>query len=146
MPTYELAILLRTMPKVEIVSALKRAATSIFDKGGIIRKIENLGEMSTSYKMKNHGMIHRNASYFVVQFDSPPSSIEDLGEEWDRDVDVVRKRIYKVEPETFQECTLAEELKPPPYRMDVQKMIEEGRKKERKFEYNSGLPYYPFQK
>ncbi|KAG8225561.1 hypothetical protein J437_LFUL002078 [Ladona fulva] len=147
MPTYELAILLRSMPKEEIVSVLKRATTSIFDKGGIIRKIENLGFLDTPYKIKNHGMVHKQANYFVVQFDSPPTSLADLAEEYDRDVDVIRKRFYKVEPPKFVECTIADEMKPAPYRLEVQKMIEEGKsKKERKFKYNSGLNYYPFQK
>ncbi|XP_071449288.1 small ribosomal subunit protein bS6m [Hetaerina americana] len=146
MPGYELALLLRTMPKVETVNALKRAAGSIFERGGIIRQIENLGHMATPYKMRNHGMVHKQASYFIFRFDGPSSCIKYLTEEYDRDLDVVRQRIFKVEADKTPECTLDEEMKPPPYRLEVQQMIEEGRKKEKKFQYNSGFDYYPFQK
>ncbi|XP_046399209.1 probable 28S ribosomal protein S6, mitochondrial [Ischnura elegans] len=146
MPTYELALLLRTMPKVETVNALKRAAGSIFERGGVLRQIENLGQMDTPYKMRSHGIVHKKASYFVFKFDGPPNCLKYLNEEYERDVDVVRRRIFKVEADQTPECTLGEEMKPPPYRLEVQKMIEEGRKKEKKFKYNSGFDYYPFQK
>lgn len=68
-------------------------------------------------------------------------------EEFGRDIDIVRRRIYKIEePEEFQ-CTLHEEMLPPAYRKDVQEMIDIAkRKQKRKFKYNSGLDYYPFQK
>jgi len=47
-------------------------------------------------------------------------------------------------PQEEHECTLEEELKPPAYRQDVKKMIEEGRKHERHFEFKTGLTYNPF--
>lgn len=45
------------------------------------------------------------------------------------------------------ECTLDEEMKPAPYRKDVQELIKLAKKKEKpKFEYNAEWDYYPFQK
>lgn len=82
-----------------------------------------------------------------MEFNAPPSSLEDLSEEYGRDVDIIRQRIYKVKEEPHQECTLHEELQPAPYRKDVQDLIAEARKLDKpKFKYNSGLDYYPFQK
>lgn len=99
------------------------------------------------YKVSAHGMVHRQANFFLIEFSAPPASLEDLAEEYTRDVDIVRKRIFKVnEPEKY-ECTLHEEILPPPYRKDVQELIAKARKLDKpKFKYNSGLDYYPFQK
>lgn len=90
-------------------------------------------------------------SYFLFEFDSPPSTIADLYEFYGRDIDIVRRRIYKLpEPmeEQIEECTLHDEIQPPAYRKSVQEMIALGQKQanKNKFKYNSGLDYYPFQK
>jgi hypothetical protein len=55
-------------------------------------------------------------SYFLFEFICPPASLRDLQEEYSRDVDIVRRRIFRLEtPEEF-ECTLHEEMQPPAYR------------------------------
>uniref|UniRef100_A0A0V0GDD4 Small ribosomal subunit protein bS6m n=1 Tax=Triatoma dimidiata TaxID=72491 RepID=A0A0V0GDD4_TRIDM len=149
MITYELALLLRVMPKTELKTVLKRTATAIFDKGGIIRKIDSLGTQRIPYKTSIHGAVHREASYFVLSFTVPPTKIDSLIEEYNRDIDIIRNRIYKANKEQDFICTIEEEMKPPPYRSEVIKMIEEGKKKQAKlpkFKYNTGLNYYPFQK
>lgn len=68
-------------------------------------------------------------------------------DEYGRDIDIIRRRIYKkVQPE-HKECTLHEELQPAPYRKNVQELIADARKLDKpKFQYNTGLDYYPFQK
>lgn len=144
---YELVLLFRLMPKNEIKQALQRTADQIFNKGGIIRKLEHLRTGDTPYKISSHGQVHKQASYYVYQFNAPPSSIDKLLDEYNRDVDVIRRRIYKTrEPKVF-ECTLHEEMQPAPYRKDVQDLIEQARKLDKpKFQYKSGLDYYPFQK
>ncbi|XP_073993583.1 mitochondrial ribosomal protein S6 [Rhodnius prolixus] len=149
MITYELALLLRVMPKPELKTVLKRTAASIFDKGGIIRKIDSLGTQRIPYKTSSHGAAHREASYFVFSFTVPPTKVDLLTEEYSRDIDIIRNRIYKANKEQSFSCTLEEEMKPPPYRQEVIQMIEEGKKKQAKlpkFKYNTGLSYYPFQK
>lgn len=165
MNPYELCLLLRVMPKVsiyinrklqiingsnlqpEIITTLKRAADAIYDKGGIIRKLENMGTRPMPFKTSNHGMVYNKAAYFLLEFNIPPTAIEDLKEEYARDVDIIRRRIYKkVAPDNF-ECTLHEELKPPPYRKSVQELVANARKMDKpKYDYRSGLDYYPFQK
>ncbi|CAG9821825.1 unnamed protein product [Phaedon cochleariae] len=144
---YELMLLLRVMPKTELKTVLKRTANMIFEKGGIIRKLENLGTRDMPYKTSVHGVVYNKASYFLYEFNVPPTSIDQLLDEYGRDIDIIRRRIYKkIEPEQF-ECTLDDELKPPPYRKDVLALVEQSKKGDKpKFKYNTGLDYYPFQK
>ncbi|KAJ8925116.1 hypothetical protein NQ315_001298 [Exocentrus adspersus] len=147
MITYELMLLLRTMPKPELHGVLKRIATAIFDKGGVIRKLDNLGHKDMPYKTSSHGVVYNKASYFLYEFTVPPSSIDTLLDEYGRDVDIIRRRIYKKNEENKFKCTLDEELQPPPYRKEVQEMIAKARRLDKpKFSYNNGMDYYPFQK
>ncbi|CAH2000468.1 unnamed protein product [Acanthoscelides obtectus] len=148
MIAYELMILYRLMPKPELRTALKRTSETIFQKGGIIRKLENLGTRDLPFKISVHGVVYNKADYFLFEFNAPPSSIASLFDEYIRDVDVVRRRLYKkTEPVGF-ECTLDNEMKPPPYRNDVLNLIEQAKSQQGKpkFEYNTNLDHYPFQK
>ncbi|CAB3228322.1 unnamed protein product [Arctia plantaginis] len=150
MPTYELALMLRAMPKTELKTSLKRISHAIFDRGGIIRSIENLGFRAMPYKTSAHGLVHREANYFVIKMDTGTKAVADLREEYSRDVDVIRQRIFKSQEAFDKTCTLEEELLPPAYRKEVQKMIDVGKTQvnrfKYKFKYNSGLDYYPFQR
>ncbi|CAH0721696.1 unnamed protein product, partial [Brenthis ino] len=150
MPTYELAMMLRTMPKPELKTTLTRISHAIFNYGGIIRNIENLGFRAMPYKTSAHGLVHREANYFVFKIDTATQSVADLREEYSRDVDIIRQRIYKVQEDAKHGCSLEEELKPPAYRKEVKDMVEIGKTQVNrftyKFKYNSGLDYYPFQK
>ncbi|XP_018325427.1 probable 28S ribosomal protein S6, mitochondrial [Agrilus planipennis] len=147
MITYELMLVLRVMPKPELVSTLKRIAQCIYDKQGIIRKVENLGTKSLPFKISIHGNVYRDASYYLMEFNTPPHSVEELAEEYNRDVDIIRKQIYKKAAEEFKECTLDEELQPAPYRKDVQELLKKSESLHKpKFDYRTGLDYYPFQK
>jgi len=147
MPTYELSIILRQMARPELVSTLKRTAETILNKGGIIRKLENLGTRPLPHKMSQHGTAHRTGSYFLMHFDCSTHLIEDFEEEYNRDIDIVRTNIFKVEQPEAIKCTLDEELLPPAYRKEVIKMMKVSKKKEKsKYDQKSGLDYYPFQK
>lgn len=150
MPSYELALLLRAMPKPELKTTLKRISNVIFNTGGIIRDIENLGFRPMPYKTSAHGVVHREANYFLFKFDTASKMVIDIKDEYKRDVDVIRQRIFKTPVETAVECTLEQELLPPAYRKEVQKMMEIGKRRQNpfthKFHYNSGLDYYPFQR
>lgn len=85
--------------------------------------------------------------YFIIEMNMPPSKVLDLKDELSRDVDIIRQQVYKVQVPDHEECTLHQEMQPPPYRKDVQELVEQARKLDKpKFEYNTGLDYYPFQK
>lgn len=91
--------------------------------------------------------MHRHAHYFIYKFDAPIDSLDDITEECSRDVNVVRRSLYKIQPPVFDQCTLEEELQPPAYRTEVQEMIEVTKRQEKKpFDSKAGITYYPFQR
>ncbi|XP_013781081.1 probable 28S ribosomal protein S6, mitochondrial [Limulus polyphemus] len=130
MPSYELAVILRKMSRPELVTTLKRTGQAIFEKGGIIRKIENLGTRELPYRMRVHNHSHTEGSYFLFKFDAPTNTLTNLHDSFLRDIDILRPSISKVEPVNFpEECTLEEELQPPAYRKSVEVLLKQDRKK-----------------
>ncbi|XP_070164285.1 small ribosomal subunit protein bS6m [Polyergus mexicanus] len=149
MPTYEMPLMLRVMKKPELVATLKRATTMIFNSGGFLRKIENWGVKSLPCKMRAHGHIYREANHFLIHFDVPPKDIDKILDECNRDIDIVRLRIFKQNKPIKTDCTFHEEMLPPPYRPNVQKLVELAKKRHDNkyaFKQNTGLDYYPFNK
>merc|ERR1712198_189553 len=149
MPHYEMSLLLKSMSRAGLTSTVKRISESILDQGGYIRKIESLGTRDLPYRMSCHGYIQNKGSYWVLRFDSPSDSIAELKDNCLRDIDVIRPFIFKVQEPKHIECTLGEEIKPPAYRSEVQKMIEESKNRQpinirKRPKPNSGLDYYPF--
>lgn len=55
-------------------------------------------------------------SHFLIYFDAPPQQIEKIIDECNRDVDIVRLKIYKQNEPIKKECTFHEEMLPPAYR------------------------------
>lgn len=148
MPTYEMPLLIRLGTKAEYTSILKSVANSIFETGGFIRKIENWGDKDLPCKTSVHDKTHRKAAHFLFCFDCPPSELTKLKDDCNRNLDIIRSQIYKYDkPSKEVQCTFEEEMLPPPYRPNVLKIMEIGMKQKRKnqkFQYNSGLDYYPF--
>ncbi|KAI4498700.1 hypothetical protein M0802_006167 [Mischocyttarus mexicanus] len=148
MPTYEMPLLLRVMTKPETFNVLKRVATAIFDNGGFIRKIENLGVKELPCKLSFRGSTYWQASHFLYHFDAPPSKVDSLIDEYNRDIDVLRNKIYKQETPESVDCTLYEEMLPPIFRKEVQQLMEIAAKQNRKHQkkqYSRKLKYYPSQ-
>lgn len=52
----------------ELKPILKRTAQAIFDRGGVIRKINNLGTNTTPYKMSMGGTTYKQARYWRFFF------------------------------------------------------------------------------
>lgn len=141
-------LLLRIMKKPELVETLKRTATTIFNTGGFIRKIENWGVKPLPCKTTAHGRPHREANHFLIYFDVPPKEVEKIYDEYKRDIDILKATILKPNISSKQNCTFHEEMLPPPYRPNIQKLLAMAKKRHNKYEfkYNSGLNYYPFNK
>lgn len=82
-----------------------------------------------------------------MKFDVSDQLRDDLKEEVNLDVDVVRCNIFPLKKPTEYKCTLEEELQPVSYRKDVQELLrlrEKGVKK--KWSTQMGIEYYPFQR
>ncbi|XP_012225659.1 small ribosomal subunit protein bS6m [Linepithema humile] len=147
MPTYEMPLMIRIIKKPELVATLKRTAETIFNTGGFIRKMENWGLKQLPCKIKSHQHVHREANHFLICFDAPPNQLEKIFDECNRDVDIVRLKIYKQNEPIKKECTFHKEMLPPAYRPSVQEMMKMAQKQNRnkyEFKHNSGLDYYPF--
>ncbi|OXA57821.1 probable 28S ribosomal protein S6, mitochondrial [Folsomia candida] len=144
MPSYELSILMRKLGQPETANVLKRAALNIFKNKGVLFGIENLGTRTLPHKIASFGKRYTEGSHFLMRLDLPASSVELLYDEYERDTDILVAGFVREKPIETKDCTLHDELLPPAYREDVKKMIEQGRKKERKFRLNTGLSYNPF--
>ncbi|XP_071801075.1 small ribosomal subunit protein bS6m-like [Asterias amurensis] len=99
MPGYELALIMRVMTRPGVVEGVKRSITSIIERGGIVKKLENLGEKRLPYRMLAHTESFTRGHYFVVEFDSPPDSVISMTEYLHRDIDVIRPTILRRETE-----------------------------------------------
>jgi len=150
MPTYEMAVLFRIMPKEKLTEALKKTASLIFQEGGIVRKLNNLGTQQTPYKISKHGQVHKQASCFVYEFDFPASSVQKLKDELNKHEIIVRQRVYQpVVPINPEECKIEEEMQIAPFRKEVQDMLKIAEKERAKLQRgkvkpNHGLDFDPF--
>lgn len=63
-----------------MVSTLKRTAETIFDNGGFLRKIDNLGFRNLPFKCSEHGLVHRTGHAFVMKFDIPPPAVTHINQ------------------------------------------------------------------
>jgi len=132
MPSYELLVVLKSMNKPELVSALKRTAETLWNQGGILWNIQNVGTNKTlPYKISIHGKRHSTGSYFLYTFDAPFHMSDNAMDFFKRDVDIIRPTLLKKDEFKPIECTLEEELKPAAYRKDVHQLLIDGKKHKR---------------
>lgn len=138
---------LNSLFQPEFKAAVKRSADQIFDRGGFIRKIDYLGFNKLPYKISKNRQPYREAEQIIFKFDVSSQVREDLKEEVDLDVDVIRCKICPVKVPTEYKCTLEDELKPVSYREDVKKLLElQDKGKKKKWMPQMGIEYYPFQR
>jgi len=148
MPSYELALTIKTLAKPELVSTLKRTAEIIIQQGGILRQFTSLGSNQLPYRMRAHNVWHKEGTQFIMKFDAPTNSIVNLNDAFKRDIDIIRQSFVKFDKVSHFDCTLGEEMQAPAYRKDVEELIKEGRKEKKPFyqQRTPGYDYYPFQK
>ncbi|XP_071497304.1 small ribosomal subunit protein bS6m-like [Diadema antillarum] len=103
MPGYEVALIMRVMRRPEMVDALKRSLTEVMNNGGIVRKIENLGEKRLPYRMRAHRQNFSHGQYFVVDFDGPPTIVPPVMEYFRRDIDIIRPTVLRRDTEQWSE-------------------------------------------
>ncbi len=58
MPTYELCLVMRAQPRAQLVDSLRRVSAQILESGGLIRRMESLGERLLPQKSLKHGEMH----------------------------------------------------------------------------------------
>lgn len=130
MPLYELNLVLRPMPKKEIVDCLKRCAQLIWNENGVVKKIEYLGQNKLPYEIPspNEGERYKEGSYFLFHVSSNPIKLKKIRPELKLDLDVINytgalANESKLSPDHV--CTLEEELLPPAFRKSVRPLLDD---------------------
>ncbi|KAK1169880.1 28S ribosomal protein S6, mitochondrial [Acipenser oxyrinchus oxyrinchus] len=105
MPRYELALILKTMQRLETAAALRRTVETLMGKGAVVRSLENIGEKTLPYKISKHNLRHTRGGYFLVDFSASPTIIPSMLDHLERDIDVIRPTILKkLAQKTQEEC------------------------------------------
>ncbi|XP_072018791.1 small ribosomal subunit protein bS6m-like [Amphiura filiformis] len=104
MPGYEMSLILRAMEKPQLVGAVKRALTFVIENGGIVRKLESMGEKNLPYRMRAHQENFTKGHYFVVDFEAAPSLLGLLGNFQHRDIDVIKQGVKRREDPPAPPC------------------------------------------
>lgn len=122
-------LIVRPMPKKELVDCLKRTAETIWKENGVVRKIEFLYTQKLPYAAKGpeEGNRHKEGSYFLYHISLPTLKLGVVSPEFKLDLDVVRATFNAANetalPEDYK-CTLEEELQTPFFRKSVQPLLE----------------------
>ncbi|OCT91263.1 28S ribosomal protein S6, mitochondrial [Xenopus laevis] len=105
MPRYEMALILKAMQRPETAATLKRTIEALFERGAVVRNLENLGEKALPYKISKHNMRHAQGGYFLIDFHAPPTIVPSMLDHLSRDIDVIRPTILKQEQQKKEtEC------------------------------------------
>lgn len=96
MPEYELALITKLLTKEGLASVLRRTALFIIEKGGVVKKMENLGEQELPYRMRAHHEWNTHGRYFLINFVLGADGLKELKNELDTDIDLIRPRVVRV--------------------------------------------------
>lgn len=130
MPFYELMLVLRPMPKKEVVDCLKRAADIVWKENVVINKIEYFGFNKLPYwgRGQNEGEKSHEGSYFLYHLSMNNKTPKLLRPEFKLELDIINYTFALSDeskiPQDY-ECTLGEELLPPAFRKSVQPLLDE---------------------
>ncbi|CAG5132592.1 unnamed protein product [Candidula unifasciata] len=104
MPTYELAVIFKSLQRPEFAQAIKRSCSYVMEQGGLIRGMENLGLKPLPYKLRNHGQRFNEGNYILIRFDGKTDIPAQLEGSFKYDTDVIKKRVF-LEEKWVPPCT-----------------------------------------
>eukprot|EP00455_Lapot_gusevi_P018598 TRINITY_DN2018_c0_g1_i3.p1 TRINITY_DN2018_c0_g1~~TRINITY_DN2018_c0_g1_i3.p1 ORF type:complete len:426 (-),score=159.21 TRINITY_DN2018_c0_g1_i3:66-1343(-) len=91
MPLYHVYCLIRpSCNREQLIDTLKRACSEVVERGGVVRKIENLGVRHLAYVMRRHRTMAVAARYIRLAVVSHPSSVALLEHSLRTNEDVLR--------------------------------------------------------
>ncbi|RMX55383.1 hypothetical protein pdam_00010158 [Pocillopora damicornis] len=96
MPEYELALIAKRLTKEGFSSMLRRTALFIINEGGVVKKMENLGEQELPHRMRAHHEWNTHGRYFLINFILGADGVKQLKRELETDLDLIRPRLVKV--------------------------------------------------
>ncbi|KAJ3333152.1 hypothetical protein HDU76_011069 [Blyttiomyces sp. JEL0837] len=74
----------------------RTASLHVLDRGGVVRNIRAIKADQLPYRMKRHQEIFTNGSYYCMQFDSSPETMDSLRRALHFDERVIRSTIIKL--------------------------------------------------
>lgn len=128
MPFYELMLVLKPLPKKELVECLKRTARLIWRENGALKRIEFLGFNKLPYKVRQDSSETKfsEGSYFLYHVSLNSDKLHALRPEIKLDLDILKSTWNLPErsdiPDNY-ECTLEEELSIPSFRPSLQPLL-----------------------
>ena len=131
MPAYELNVILKRLPKAQLVECCQRIGEKLIDTGSILRRIEFLGHKDLLYTLRNPHVPRsprfKQGSFFLYHFDTPAKNRFIIIDDLKLDYDIIHSKIHLKEPPLEgYDCTLEEELLTPALRPSVDRLIREG--------------------
>ncbi|CAF0713915.1 unnamed protein product [Brachionus calyciflorus] len=96
MPAYELFLILKNLPRPELVQSIKRGAELILKNNGVIRSFENLGHRTLPYRLKSKEGNHTEGNYMLIKFDLPRNHVPNVISEIQKDADYIRSGITPI--------------------------------------------------
>lgn len=131
MPSYELNLIIKRMPKAALLECCVRVGEKIIDTGSILRRIEFLGHKNLHYTLRNPHVPRsprfKQGSFFLYHLDTSARNSVAICSDLQLDYDILSLRMLpKLEPPADYKCTLDEELQTPAYRPSVAQLIKDG--------------------
>lgn len=124
---YELSLVVRRLPKKDVIDCLKRVAQVIWNQDGIIKRIDYFGYRQLPYTINSDefGKSHEG-SYFVYQVSLGSTRLKLLRPELKLNLDLLNTSLANknesVIPQGY-ECTLDEEFEIPIKRRSVRDLV-----------------------
>ncbi|XP_020908491.1 28S ribosomal protein S6, mitochondrial [Exaiptasia diaphana] len=97
MPRYELILISRILGREGFAHLLRQTCTSIMDKGGVVRKLENLGQQRLPQRMRAHAEWHHIGRYFLFDFELSTHQLPQFEKELKTDPEVIQNGIVKIQ-------------------------------------------------
>ncbi len=103
MPLYETVILVNARASLPAVAqVMKQKAQCVFEHGGVLRRLDNLGIMPLAYPMYRNRKKHYKGRWLLMLSDSSPKAQERLVELIRKDTEVIRWSVQR-EKNVFRE-------------------------------------------
>lgn len=93
MPGYEMTLILRSLERAALSTALHRSVAFMLNEGAVVRSLQNLGHRRLPARMGRASGKQMEGHYFLVNFDSPTTAPQRLSSRIRVDTDVVRVNV-----------------------------------------------------
>uniref|UniRef100_A0A1X7U074 Small ribosomal subunit protein bS6m n=1 Tax=Amphimedon queenslandica TaxID=400682 RepID=A0A1X7U074_AMPQE len=96
MVRYEIAIILKSLPRDQLKNAFRTAATTILNEGALLRQIQYLGHRKLPYRMVAHKAPFDEGSYLVCNIEAGPHMVKTIMDTLKKTKTVIRASMVKI--------------------------------------------------